>query len=53
MLLIPGLLITSAARSIFLGDSISGIEKLMESLLLAASIAAGFVLAVWVMGGVG
>ncbi len=53
MLLIPGLLITSAARSIFLGDSISGIEKLMESLLLAASIAAGFVLAVWVMGGIG
>lgn len=53
MLLIPGLLITSAARSMFLGDSISGVEKLLESLLLAASIAAGFILAVWVMGGIG
>lgn len=52
MLLIPGLLITSAARSMFLGDSISGLEKLVESLLLAAADAVGFMLAIWMMGGV-
>ncbi len=52
MLLIPGIQITNAARDIIIGDTVSGIVKFSESLLLAASLAGGFMLAMSLWGGV-
>lgn len=51
MLLIPGLLMTNAVRDIFSGDTISGMLRLCESLLMAGMIAAGTVGAILLMGG--
>ena len=53
MLLIPGLAMTNAVRDVFSGDTISGMLRLCESLLMAAMIAAGTVSAVLLMGGRG
>lgn len=53
MLLIPGLVMTNAIRDVFSGDTISGMLRLCESLLMAAMIAAGTVSAVLLMGGRG
>ena len=47
MLVIPGMFITNSARDIFLGDTISGILKLFESLLLVVLISLGYVLAIY------
>ena len=52
MLLIPGLAITNAIRDIIIGDTVSGIIKLSESLLWAISLAGGFMLALGLCGGV-
>lgn len=52
MLLIPGLLMTNAVRDIFSGDTISGMLRLCESLLMAGMIAAGTVAAIFLMGGI-
>lgn len=46
MLLIPGLVLMNAIRDAFNGDILTGIFRLAESITLAVSIAAGFVLAV-------
>ena len=51
MLLIPGILMTNAVRDIFSGDTISGMLRLCESLLMAGMIAAGTVSAILLMGG--
>lgn len=51
MLLIPGIALTNALRDLFMGDTISGLLRLMEALLQAAAIACGFALAIY-MGGV-
>ena len=53
MLLIPGLLMTNAVRDIFSGDTISGMLRLSESLLMAGMIAAGTAGAILLMGGRG
>lgn len=53
MLLIPGIVMTNAIRDVFSGDTISGMLRLCESLLMAAMIAAGTVSAVLLMGGRG
>lgn len=45
MVLIPGIAITNSIRYTFSGDSISGIEKLLDSLLQALAIALGFTIA--------
>ncbi|MEA4824498.1 MAG: threonine/serine exporter family protein [Clostridiaceae bacterium] len=45
MLLIPGIALTNAIRDMFSGDLISGLLRLTEALLLAATVAFGFVLA--------
>ena len=45
MVLIPGIAITNSIRYIFSGDIVSSLEKLMDSLLQAFSIAVGFMLA--------
>ena len=44
MITIPGIAITYAALDMLLGDTITGLLSLAESLLVAASIAAGFLL---------
>lgn len=50
MLLIPGIAFTNAIKDILVGDTISGIMRVIESLLWAVSIACGFVCAVWLIG---
>lgn len=51
MLLIPGIAMTNAVRDILVGDTISGIMKLVESLLWAGTLACGFMAAIWLIGG--
>ncbi len=50
MLLIPGAAITNAVRDIIVGDVISGTFRMLESLLWAAGIAIGFLLAILLAG---
>jgi len=50
MLLIPGIAFTNAIKDVLIGDTISGIMRLIESLMWAVSIACGFVCAVWLIG---
>lgn len=47
MLVIPGMYITNAARDLFLGETISGLLKLIESLLSVVMISLGYVLAIY------
>lgn len=51
MLLIPGIAMTNSVRDILAGDTITGIMRLIESLLTAAVLAFGFMIAVKLMGG--
>ena len=51
MSLIPGTGLTNALRDLFTGDTITGILRLMEALLLASAIALGFLASVYVTGG--
>ena len=51
MLLIPGIAMTNSVRDILVGDTISGVMRLIESLLWAGSIAFGFMLAIRLIGG--
>ena len=48
MLLIPGLALTNAVKDMFVGDTITGSLRLVESVLWAAGIACGFALAVFI-----
>lgn len=43
MLLIPGLMSTHAIRDILIGDTISGVMRFIEAMLLAAVLALGFI----------
>ena len=45
MLLIPGIAFTNSLRDLFSGDTITGLIRFMESLLLAIVIALGFTIA--------
>ena len=45
MLLIPGIAITNAVRNLLVGNTISGGVRLLESLIWAASLAGGFMVA--------
>lgn len=51
MLLIPGIGLTNALRDLFAGDSIAGLLRTVEAVLIALSIAAGY-FAVTLVGGV-
>lgn len=51
MIEIPGVMFTNSIRDIFLGDTISGALKMLESLLLAVSIACGVASAFFITGG--
>lgn len=49
MLLIPGIAITNAIRDMLMGDTISGLMRLIESILWAGALAAGFMAAIWMV----
>ena len=51
MLLVPGIAITNSVRDIFVGDTITGTMRFIECLLSAAALAAGFMLAIYAVGG--
>ena len=52
MLLIPGIALTNSLRDMISGDIMSGMLRFFDAVLVAAAIAAGFVIAVAMMGGV-
>lgn len=52
MLLVPGLGFTNALRDLFMGDSIAGALRLLEAVLSAVAIAAGYFLFTFLTGGV-
>lgn len=52
MLLIPGIMLTNSIRDILLGDIISGSLRLVEAILMAATLALGIMAAIWLMGGI-
>ncbi len=51
MLLIPGIAMTNSVRDVLVGDTISGIMRLIETLLWAGSLAMGFMLGIYLVGG--
>lgn len=48
MLLIPGLALTNGVKDMFVGDTITGSLRLVESVLSAAAIAFGFALSMYI-----
>lgn len=50
MLLIPGIPATNAIRDMLMGDTISGMMRLIESILWAGALACGFMAAIWMVG---
>ncbi len=51
MTLIPGIGLTHALRDLFIGDSISGLLRIIEAVLIALAIAAGYFTVAFLMGG--
>ena len=51
MLFIPGLLLVSAVKEMFNRDIVTGLYRLIEAVLVAVSIAFGFALSYYVLGG--
>ncbi|MBR3966605.1 MAG: threonine/serine exporter family protein [Clostridia bacterium] len=51
MLLVPGVGLTNALRDLFVGDSVSGLLRLIEAVLAALAIAAGYFLFIFLSGG--
>ena len=45
MVLVPGVALTNSLRDMFSGNTISGLMRFIESILLALTIAFGFALA--------
>ncbi len=50
MLLIPGLMLINAVREMLCGDLMSGLLRLLESVILAVAIAGGFALPIYLWG---
>ena len=50
MLLIPGIAFTNSMRDLLSGDTMTGIMRLVETVIWATALAIGFVLAIMVMG---
>lgn len=50
MLLVPGIMFTNAFREVLLGDTLSGVLRLLEAILLAAAMALGIMAAIWLAG---
>ena len=51
MMLVPGVEFTNAVKDIFIGDTISGVMRMIEAVLWAAALALGFALAGRLVGG--
>ena len=51
MLLVSGIGFTNALRDLFSGDSVTGILRLLEAVLTALALAAGYFLVVFLTGG--
>ncbi len=51
MILIPGIAMTNSIRDILMGDTISGIMRLIETLFWSGGLACGFIAAMWMIGG--
>lgn len=51
MLLIPGIAMTNSVRDVLVGDTISGIMRLVETILWAGALAVGFMVSAWITGG--
>lgn len=51
MLLIPGISLTNGIRDLLCGDIVSGLLRLCESILIAISIAVGFAIPLFIVGG--
>lgn len=49
MLLIPGVAMTNSIRDILVGDTVSGTMRLVESIMWAGALAAGFIVAFWIV----
>ena len=52
MYLIPGIALTNSLRDMVSGDIMSGLLRLFDAVLVAAAIAAGYILAGQLLGGV-
>ncbi len=52
MLLVPGVALTNSVRDIFIGDTITGSIRFIESILSAGALAVGFMLAIFAVGGI-
>lgn len=52
MIFIPGLNIVNGVRELFYRDIITGLYRLVEALILAVAIAAGFGIAIFALGGI-
>lgn len=51
MLLIPGIALTNSLRDMISGDIMSGLLRFLDAVLVAAAIAAGYILAAQLLGG--
>lgn len=51
MLLIPGVILTNSIRDMISGDTMTGILRFAEAIILALAIAGGYILAFFVLGG--
>jgi uncharacterized membrane protein YjjP (DUF1212 family) len=51
MLLVPGINLMNSLRDMMCGDIITGILRLAEALMVAVAIAAGFGIAIMMLGG--
>ena len=51
MLLIPGIALTNSLRDMISGDIMTGILRFLDAVLVAAAIAAGYILAAQLLGG--
>jgi len=51
MLLIPGIALTNSLRDLIGGDIMTGLLRFLDAVLVAAAIAAGYILAASVLGG--
>ncbi len=51
MLLIPGIALTNSIRNLLVGDTVSGLTRFTESLVLAGALAGGFMLSFVLFGG--
>ena len=51
MLLIPGIALTNSLRDMISGDIISGLLRFLDAILVAAAIAAGYIMSAQFLGG--